>query len=77
MALSINNQLYNPKFPLILLTDSSYIDQSSFCYQWDPHHLQLVIIRCRGHLLTVAQRRQSPVHKEADGVHRSSNLVTT
>ena len=40
MALSIKNQLYNPEFPLILLTDSSYIDQSSFCCQWDPHHLQ-------------------------------------
>ena len=66
MALSIKNQLFNPEFPLILLTDSSYIDQSSFCCQWDPHHLQLAIIR--------SQRRQSPIHKEADGVHRVIDL---
>ena len=36
--------------------------------------LMALSIRCRGHLLTVSQRRQSPIHKEADGVHRVIDL---
>ena len=36
--------------------------------------LMALSIRCRGHLLTVSQRRQSPIHKEADGVHHVIDL---
>ena len=49
--------------------------QNDLVYLWrNEVHLQLVIIRCRVHLLTVSQRRQSPIHKEADGVHRVIDL---
>ena len=69
MALGIKNAIFNPKHPLMLLNDTSAVETSGFVCQWNPDTCQLIVLKAKSHILTTAQRRASPVHREAQGTH--------
>ena len=69
MALGIKNAIFNPKHPLILLNDTSAVETSGFVCQWNPGTCQLCVLKAKSHILTEAQRRASPVHRESQGTH--------
>ena len=69
MALSIKTAIFNPKYSLILLVDTSAVETAGFIMQWNPTTNQLVVLKAKSHLLTTAQRRASPIHREAQGTH--------
>ena len=69
MALSIKTAIFNPSYALFLLTDASSVEIAAFIMQWNPTTCQLVVIRAKNKILTTAQRRLSPVQREALGAH--------
>ena len=76
MALAIKNALYNSDWVLFLLVYMSAVESSHFLAQWDPGKCILVIIRAKSFLLTTAERRQSPIHKESIGTHHVLDTAT-
>ena len=57
MTLAIKNSIFNPKYPLFLLTDTSAVESSVFICNWHPDTLQLNIVSTKSSLLTTAMRR--------------------
>ena len=72
VRLHLKNYIFKPERVLFILADTSAVETSAFCTQWDPNTLNLNTVAAKP---TEALRRQSPVHREAFGVSCAMTLV--
>ena len=68
MGFQIRNYIYDPAKPLMLMADTSALENSLVIFQWDVRTLYLQITHNKSILLTTSLRRQSPVHCTSRGV---------
>ena len=68
MSLQVQNDIFDPTKPLLLMADTSALETSLVVFQWCAQTLALQIFHTKSILLTRSLRRQSPVHRETFGV---------
>ena len=67
-SLKVKNYIFQPHVSCFLISDASAVEQGLFLVQFVPEELDIYIVTCQSRLLTEAERRKTPIQREADAV---------